>query len=87
VLGELSIAGKIAAEDRDRQRVAKARGAFDAIGRAGADPYRQASLRWAWRDLGLMQCGAKTARPRYALLRVDFGEEPELFGKEGVVIL
>ena len=87
VLGKLSIAAKTAAENRDRQRVAKARSAFDAGGRAGADPDWKAPLRGARRDFGLMQCGARPARPRNALLRVDFCEEAELFGKEGVVIL
>jgi hypothetical protein len=74
-----------AAENRDRQGVAETRRSFDACGRAGADPHREASTRRTRRDARIHRGGAKPARPRYQVLRVDFREEPKFFSKEGVV--
>ena len=85
VLGELSIVMESAAENRDRQGVAETRRSFDACGRAGADPHREASTRRTRRDARIHRGGAKPARPHYQVLRVDFRDKPKFFSKEGVV--
>ena len=85
VLGELSIVIESAAENRDRQGVAETRRSFDACGRADTDPHREASTRRTRRDLRILGGGAKPARPRYQVLRLDFPRRAQVFQQRGVV--